>query len=206
METNRISDTIQEFNGERFYMCGQYFQHKGKRLHRCVWEYHFGEIPKGYHIHHKDGDRSNNDISNLELVESFDHLSGHMNEEKRAMSRKNMKKAIAKAPEWHRSEEGKKWHSDHIKRVWENRKSMEYVCDNCGKTYESMNISHSGNHFCSNSCKSAFRRKSGADNETRSCLKCGQPFVTNKYSKARYCSCLCARHSRKWRGGTVYEG
>ena len=32
-----------------------------KRLHRCVWEYYNGEIPKGYHIHHKDNDKSNND-------------------------------------------------------------------------------------------------------------------------------------------------
>ena len=36
-----------------------------KRLHRYVWELHYGEIPEGYHIHHIDFDKSNNDISNF---------------------------------------------------------------------------------------------------------------------------------------------
>ena len=205
METIKISDSIQEFNGERFYLCGNYFQHKGKRLHRCVWEYHNGIIPKGYHVHHKDGNRQNNSISNLALLESKDHLKGHMTEEKRENLKENIKKAIAKAPEWHRSEEGRKWHSHHGKKVWDDRKPTQYVCDACGKKFESLNISYTGNHFCSNNCKASFRRKSGVDNETRVCEKCGKPFITNRYSKAKYCSCLCARHSRKWKGGTSYE-
>lgn len=199
METIRISETVQEFNGERFYMCGNYFQHKGKRLHRAVWEHHNGEIPKGYHIHHKDGDRSNNSIDNLALVESSDHLSGHMTPEKREWAKQNIKKAIEAAPKWHRSKAGLEWHSEHSKNAWESRKPTEYVCDFCGKKYESLNISYTGNHFCSNNCKSAFRRKSGVDNEMRVCAKCGEQFVTNKYSKAKFCSAICARHSRKWR-------
>lgn len=199
METIRISDTVQEFNGERFYMCGNYFQHKGKRLHRAVWEHHNGEIPKGYHIHHKDKDRGNNSIENLELVKSNDHLSRHMTPEKREWAKQNVKKAIEAAPKWHRSEAGREWHSEHSKKAWESRKPTEYVCDFCGRKYESLNISHIGNHFCSNNCKAAFRRNSGVDNETRVCVKCGEQFVTNKYSKARFCSLTCARHSRKWR-------
>lgn len=205
METIRISETVQEFNGERFYICGNYFQHRGKRLHRYVWEYHNGAIPKGYHIHHKDGDRTNNDISNLVLVEAKEHLSGHMTKEKREQSRKNVQKAIAKAPEWHRSEEGRQWHSEHSKKTWEDREPTEYVCDFCGKKYSTLKLAHTGNHFCSNNCKASFRRHSGVDNETRQCEKCGKDFVTNKYSKGRYCSLICARHSRHWRGGTAYE-
>ena len=60
-----IDATKQAFNGEVFYLCGGYFQHKGKRLHRAVWEYFHGPIPKGYHIHHMDGNRANNNIENL---------------------------------------------------------------------------------------------------------------------------------------------
>ena len=78
-----ISDTIQEFNGERFYLCGKYFQHNGKRLHRAVWEYHNGEIPEGYHIHHIDGNRFNNDITNLSLMPGLDHMKEHAGEESR---------------------------------------------------------------------------------------------------------------------------
>ena len=68
MEVKVISNTVQKFNGESYYLCGQYFQRKGKRLHRTVWEFHNGTIPKGYHVHHKDGNRSNNAIENLTLM------------------------------------------------------------------------------------------------------------------------------------------
>lgn len=64
-----ISNTVQEFNGERFYLSGKKFSNRTKRsLHRVVWEHHFGAIPKGYFIHHKNGNRSDNDIENLEMV------------------------------------------------------------------------------------------------------------------------------------------
>lgn len=42
----------------------------GKRFfaHRIIWEMHFGPIPKGMQIDHIDGDRSNNKIENLRVV------------------------------------------------------------------------------------------------------------------------------------------
>jgi hypothetical protein len=41
----------------------------GTRLeHRIVWEQHNGPIPKGMHIHHIDGVKTNNNIDNLSLV------------------------------------------------------------------------------------------------------------------------------------------
>lgn len=48
---------------------------KRQQMHRYVWEKHFGEIPKGYDIHHKDHNRTNNDISNLELLTKSEHAS-----------------------------------------------------------------------------------------------------------------------------------
>jgi hypothetical protein len=38
------------------------------RLHRWIWETFRGEIPKGYEIHHKDHNKLNNSLDNLELV------------------------------------------------------------------------------------------------------------------------------------------
>ncbi|MDN3661071.1 HNH endonuclease signature motif containing protein [Vibrio agarivorans] len=35
-------------------------------------------IPSGYHIHHKDGDHTNNDKSNFSLRDPFCHLSSHL--------------------------------------------------------------------------------------------------------------------------------
>src|SRR5215469_17385379 len=35
-------------------------------LHRKIWETHRGPLPKGVHIHHRDGNKANNQIDNLE--------------------------------------------------------------------------------------------------------------------------------------------
>lgn len=36
-----------------------------KLLHRLVYEDAHGKIPDGYHVHHKDGNKINNVLSNL---------------------------------------------------------------------------------------------------------------------------------------------
>ena len=41
-----------------------------KMEHRVVWELHNGAIPSGHQIHHRDGNKLNNDIGNLELVDT----------------------------------------------------------------------------------------------------------------------------------------
>jgi len=43
------------------------------REHRKIWEENFGSILKGYVIHHKDGDRQNNAIENLECLFKLNH-------------------------------------------------------------------------------------------------------------------------------------
>lgn len=40
--------------------------------HRWVWEQYHGPIPKGMQIHFKDGDRTNCDIDNLEIISAAD--------------------------------------------------------------------------------------------------------------------------------------
>lgn len=47
------------------------------RLHQAVWEYHNGKIEGNMHIHHIDGNKSNNDISNLELLSPIEHIKKH---------------------------------------------------------------------------------------------------------------------------------
>lgn len=44
-------------------------------MHRYVWEKHYGEIPPNHDIHHIDRNRTNNDISNLELYTKSEHAS-----------------------------------------------------------------------------------------------------------------------------------
>lgn len=44
---------------------------------RKIWVRINGPIPKGYHIHHKDGDFTNNSIENLECISASDHAKLH---------------------------------------------------------------------------------------------------------------------------------
>ena len=43
-------------------------------IHRLVWETFNGKIPKGLEINHIDHNKSNNSLSNLELVSHSDNL------------------------------------------------------------------------------------------------------------------------------------
>lgn len=49
-----------------------------RRLHRLVYEAFVGEIPKGYHIHHKDGNKQNNHVENLQLLDVKSHHNLHI--------------------------------------------------------------------------------------------------------------------------------
>ena len=51
-----------------------HFDGKPRLHHRVIWEnYHHEEIPQGMHIHHVDGDETNNAIRNLKLVTPSDN-------------------------------------------------------------------------------------------------------------------------------------
>jgi len=50
---------------------------KNQKVHLLVWESHYGAKPKGHDIHHKDFNKSNFDIGNLELVTTSDHQRIH---------------------------------------------------------------------------------------------------------------------------------
>ena len=180
----------QEFNGRTYYQYeGRYFTSHIRKMHRDVWIFHNGEIPKGFHIHHIDGNPSNNDISNLQLLEGRIHLK--MEGKKRVKENPQwikdfQSKGILKAKEWHKSEEGRKWHSEASKKQWENPSIFTNQCIECKKLYES--VKSKGVKFCSNKCKSSFRRKSGIDNENRICINCNSIFIINKYIKKQNCS------------------
>lgn len=62
-------------------------EHYKKLLHRVIWEEHYGEIPKGYVVHHKDGNKLNNDIENLELMSLKEH--GNMHHKGKKLSREH---------------------------------------------------------------------------------------------------------------------
>lgn len=51
-----------------------------KSMHQWVWITFVGEIPKGYDIHHINGNPKDNRVENLCLIESSKHKSIHLKE------------------------------------------------------------------------------------------------------------------------------
>lgn len=43
------------------------------RIHTLVAKHFIGEIPKGYHVHHIDGNKQNNLVTNLKIVHPSEH-------------------------------------------------------------------------------------------------------------------------------------
>lgn len=179
------------------------YQGRRERLHCYVWRYFNGPVPEGFHIHHKDENKDNNDIENLACVPVSKHISYHSRKYisvHRQEVENRLEKIRPKASEWHRSPEGRAWHREHGAKAFQNMQKREYVCQYCGKAFSSLPV---GRHkYCSNNCKSAARRESGVDNETRACNVCGKEFTANKYSKRGYCSGECRAVARR---GQVHQ-
>lgn len=173
---------------------------RGRRLplHRYVWIKHNGEIHEGMHIHHIDCNKTNNDISNLRMMTPSDHHSLHSKMNSDICTDNLIKYAVPASKEWHASKEGSEWHKQHGFEVAAKtfaEKETTLICQNCGKEFQAYNVCSNRNKFCSNRCKSAWRRKSGVDNVVRICEYCGKEFTVNKYSKSKFCSKSCGQ---KW--------
>jgi hypothetical protein len=163
------------------------------RAHQWVWINYHGKIPKGYHIHHKDDDKSNNLIQNLELLERSAHHKLHLNCPKRKEKcRQQAEKIRPLTKKWHASTEGKAWHKLHaLKHNFGNWELKDYICQVCGKDYQSKLIAKERSKFCSNNCKSEARRRSSIDIIDYPCERCGILFKKDKYAKRKYCKPKC---------------
>ena len=172
-----------------------------KHMHQYVWEKENGPTPKGWEIHHIDGDTDNNDISNLQAMPMLEHKAIHAEKlrndpERLEKMRINLDiNARPKANEWHGSKEGREWH----KRHYEEHKQLlhqkkKFICEQCNSEFVGVDMGK--NRFCSKKCKSKWRRDSGLDDVIRVCDNCNKEFTINKYSKTRNCSKKCAAIQR----------
>lgn len=190
----------QEHYGRKFYLdkkTGYWISTDYPRIraHRWVWIYNHGIIPKGYHIHHKDENKSNNSLENLELLHSSIHLSMHNTEERRERSRKFVEVIRPLTKDWHASEEGKAWHSFHaIKNKFGRGDEIDYKCILCSNEFKSTKRSRC--KFCSNACKAKHRRISKVDHIQKNCPICSKCFSTCRYQSSTFCSKKCAQQGR----------
>lgn len=193
---------VREFNGKLYQRYPDsprrndrvYFSHSEsgttRLLHRDIWSHHNGPIPPGHHIHHIDFDPLNNDPSNLECLSVSEHVKKHWTEERHEKQLVHLDNIRHLTKAWHGSEEGLEWHREHGNKTWAERRSVDTTCDHCGKSFTYKSIQQQ--KFCSNKCKSAWRRASGLDDVDRTCLHCENTFKVNKYSKQKTCSRSCS--------------
>lgn len=166
------------YDGKKFKVDKSGYMHmKGTRLHRIIWEIHHGSIPEGFDIHHKDGDKLNNSIDNLECISHSEHLSIHMKE--------NSDKIHA----WHKTPEGRKSLGEKASKLMSERPFKTFNCPQCLKDFQSQNIHRV--KYCSISCQHAARRARGDDLVERLCVICSKPFMVNKYYKTTTCGYKC---------------
>lgn len=107
-QRNKMDTTSQQENFPRW---------KKKWLHQYVWFVENGIQEHGYSVHHKDRNKDNNSISNLELLSKAEHSTEHGKESRaRNLSESGVKileKARTEAKKWHKSKEGREWHIKH---------------------------------------------------------------------------------------------
>mgnify|MGYP001582106505 CR=1 FL=1 len=141
------------FQKRKFYSSGSYCRCSDRQgeqyLHRAVWVKEKGKIPKGHHIHHKDGDRLNNSIENLECVSASVHGRNHglVAPHLRSPERIELLNRIRPlSHEWHNTKTGRKKLSECAKRL----PMKEKVCAMCSTHFMSkVQIAK----YCSKNCR-----------------------------------------------------
>lgn len=195
-----LDPLTQYFDGGlyRLWPGDRYLSRGGRKIHRDVWRTAFGPIPPGCHIHHKDGDRSNNRLGNLECVPERLHLSDawRVNKSHIAPGKHFTERARERASEWHQSEAGRLWHSRMAKRTesWTKWERAERACEFCGKPMQAL-VRKNGysQRFCTDVCKAAaYRARDKTD--MRECPACKQMFAGLRrpgLGPQKYCSVKC---------------
>jgi predicted nucleic acid-binding Zn ribbon protein len=166
---------------------------------RALWRKTYGPIPAGFHIHHVDGNVHNNRLDNLQCLPGAEHLREHMvraSPELKAVRSAAAKRNQPKTKAWHASAAGLAWHRDHGKAAWTTRQPVRKTCVVCAAPYLDI-TRRSDTRFCSNNCKSEWRRRSRVDDVDRVCVGCGVTFRANQYTKIRACSKTCAWVERR---------
>lgn len=169
------------------------------RAHVWVWKHHHNLVPKGWHVHHRDGDKSNNAIENLTIMSVANHMKHHHDHYDDSFKKKQLDhcekiRPLTKA--WHASPEGIAWHRLHaIKSNFGNGPAFDYECQQCFKPYQSKRKSVT--RFCSNACKSMWRRKNQMDDINKECPVCHKTYRSSKYARAKSCGVICGQRLRQ---------
>lgn len=104
-------------------------------LHVAVYVRHFGPIPTGFHVHHRDGNTLNNDPANLTAVDRETHERLHS----------EMRRCRGRRPE----------HLEHLAKCRAKMVKEEFFCTWCEASYRA--YPRGQNKFCSATCRGQSR-------------------------------------------------
>ena len=159
-------------------------------LHRRIWEDNYGEVPPDHHIHHINGDSTDNRLENLECIHKSKHHSMHFSAQ-RQVAAMQKKESREKANEWYRSDYGREKQGAASRKGWNERKPIERACVICNKKFMTKNLN--GTKYCSQVCRS--KSQSNRESAETQCLVCGKTFVrrvyAQKWREGKTCSQSC---------------
>ncbi len=117
-------------------------------LHVDVWTFFNGKIPTGHEIHHVDGNKSNNEIENLQCMSKAEHTRLHM------LARPLIKHVCEKCGRefFSRSPNAKLCSNRCNRAAWVAAHQEERVCVICGRKFSTYYERNS--QTCSPSCRS----------------------------------------------------
>lgn len=194
---------VKEKRKSGYWYPSEWRKKKGRHpaLHVYIWEKAHGcKVPDGYIVHHIDFNKDNNTPENLVAMTASEHGKIHGNlltEERRAEFVSYLvERAQPKAKKWHRSEAGREWHSNHAKNMCDVLNiRVNKICKCCGKSF----LGYRSSKFCSNACKSKWRRANHIDDINVVCPICGKVRRMGKYDARKHPTCgpHCASVYRK---------
>jgi hypothetical protein len=179
-------------------------------LHVEVYRHEVGDIPDGWHVHHKDEDTLNNAASNLEALPAGEHSALHVAKDGGwgAFDVAHMDRMRELAKEWHASDAGREWHREHGRKSWEGREVVDArPCSGCGKPLRSRKAAAQRediDHWCSTRC---FMRVAERDKRywhDAICPICGAEFKQRPgQAKPETCSRSCGAYLRSRRKASL---
>lgn len=147
-------ETFRRYSATSYFMPSRqaYYQRGIEALHREVYKHEVGPIPDGWDIHHIDRDPASNGVANLVAMPVDEHHRLHNAEHGFSPQ------ARAAQHAWHRSEDGRAFHRQNGRRIWENRAAVDVVCQQCGNTYSTKRV-WSKRDLCSDRCRAVWNRE-----------------------------------------------
>ena len=182
-----------DFMGRRFYRhTSGYFRFNPTRkqrregqsslqFHRVYWEHFRGPIPEGHEIHHRDGDKGNNVISNLECLPLGEHKRLHGPE------------AGRRSAKWHSTADGTKFHSNNLKKRWkrDRRELLETSVASLTLGREAAKIWHASDKGAAWHAEHSKRIWEKRKQFKKACVVCGKSFLTYWPNRGKFCHANC---------------